>query len=213
MILAHEAKHALTSILGLQDIGDSYEWQDIVEKVRWSPDGLQTVADPDLPTHADKLLFRDNDNSGNVLGGTGWLKDAYYKVDMDGPFGITEYQPNLQTSKDEPYKRLHEAANHAWWLQTVAARKEFNDNYTGSLKDEISKVGRSSFFVRSGYSSKNAAETLATLEEVMWASRGNWESLLEDLNQYYPWLIEAWLEGHNPPEEVVKKLESLGFNV
>jgi hypothetical protein len=68
-------------------------------------------------------------------------------------------------------------------------------------------------FIRNNYSATNAPETLATLEEILVGEWVGWETRLEYLTELYPWLIEAWLEGHNPPNDVKQKLEELGFTI
>jgi hypothetical protein len=207
LIKYHEQKHALSSILNISAIGQTFEAADMIEHAVWGPSGTQraTTNKVDLPPHAEHQLFKDNNNGGKVLGGMGWLKDAYYAAE-NGPSGIKNYTPNLETGRDEPYKRLHEAANHAWWLQMVAANeKKRNDP---SLYDKDYEV-----FIRNNYSATNAPETLATLEEILVGEWVGWETRLEYLAELYPWLIEAWLEGHNPPNDVKQKLEELGFTI
>jgi hypothetical protein len=208
MILSHESKHALTSVMRLSRPSvELPETSKLIRDTDWDANGVQNTSD--FPNHAENWMFHDRDNGNTVLGGTSWLKDAYYAADS-GKSGIRGYTPNLQTGRDEPYKRLHEAANHAWWLQAIGGKKVLTD--TGDMK----KVNTSELFIRSPYSAKNASETLATLEEIMggyWDGDIDWEERLEYLTDLYPWLIEAWLEGHSPPQRVIDVLESLGWTL
>ncbi|OYR54905.1 hypothetical protein [Halorubrum halodurans] len=205
MVLGHEAKHSLSSVLGYARTGDS-TYKALLTSSEWNPSGLQTNADPELPSHAEELLFRDNDNSGKVLGGLGWLKDAYSAAE-GGEDGIASYQPDIETGRDQPYRRLHEAANRVWWLQAVAGRDLYRE------KGDLTEINDASIFVRSTYSAQNAAETLATLEEVMWGEWDEWEDRLEYLVALYPWFVETWLDGHTPPEKVKDFLIELGVEV
>ena len=207
-ILSHEQKHALTSVLRLERFGgrEKVDRDVMVEYADWTRSGGQNVIRKGLPSSAKNLWFRDQSAGSKIpiLGGDGWIGDAFDAA-KNGKSGIRNYSPTFETGTDEPLKRLHEASNHAWWLQQVAAREKYKN--TGNVDFEHS------LYLRSRYSTQNPAETLATFEEIMWGKHDEWSKRLGYIDDLYPWLIEAWLAGHNPPADVRQELIDLGYSV
>jgi hypothetical protein len=202
----HESIHALSNTMSVDYPGKQIDWYDMLDHADWQRDGSQTSrATSDLPLDAKNQMFHDETiNSGEPIGGTDWIGDAYDAA-MNGENGIKTYSPTLKSQ--DPVLRIHEAANHAYWLQSVAAREE--KKFSGFIDDE------DKLFVNWSYATKNAAETLATFHQVMtedldllWA-----EERLEYLDELYPWLIEEWLKFFNPSEEVEEILKRLGYDV
>jgi hypothetical protein len=141
------------------------------------------------------------------VGGTDWMQDAYDAA-KGGSAGIRDYDPIFNVPEDQEFMRLLEAGNRAYWLQAVAGNDKFQS--TGSLGD------LERFFVESAYSATNAEETLATLHAVLtseYTSYEDLEQLLKNLDELYPWLVEAWLKFFNPGSDQSDILDDLGYSL
>ena len=149
-------------------------------------------------------MFHDKATStGGVIGGTDWMGDAYDAA-KQGKSGIKSYTPTFESGTNRPLVRLHEAVNKAYWLQAIESTERRKRGEIISKKDNV--------FVERAYSITNAEETLATFHAVM-SSLDTERDDIESLYELYPWLIEAWLEIHNPPENVAEILRELGYNI
>jgi hypothetical protein len=205
--LLHESAHTLSHTMGFGYVGRKAYYSDILKYAEFEPDGRQTVtrSGSDLPSDAKLQMFHEHGSSaGTPVGGTDWMKDAYDAA-LSGETGIKGYSPTFENGTDAEITRLHEAANHAYWLQLIAAREQYKEYGNVPTKDAL--------FIRSTYSITNAEETLATLTEVLTAPGTDYEDRIPHLHELYPWLIEAWLGVHNPPERIAEILRDLGYNV
>lgn len=206
--LIHESEHALSAVADFDHPGDNAFGPDILRYAEFDRDGFELTGrvkddggNPiSLPTDAKQQLFHDSD--GNPIGGYDWMEDVYDAA-QSGESGIESYSPSFATGSDEEVRLLHEAANYAYWLQTVAA----TENRGGGSVDD-----KDPLFMEWSYSITNAEETLATFHKVM-SSEFDFEDRIRTIARLYPWLIEAWLEVHNPPSDVKDLLQELGFNV
>jgi len=202
----HESLHALTQSFYFGRNGNGDDWKKTLDEADWKRDGGQRTIRAYLPNHARQQMFTDKSVFGpDVVGGEDWMEDAY---DAAVVSDIRNYSPTFQSTKGASgMERLLEASNHAWWLQSVRAR-------------EAKKAGtydkKADFFVFWAYSSANAEETLATTHEVL--SSSGWEDrnikfLVGNLHEYYPWLVEEWLDVFNPGSKQRQLLDFLGYDV
>jgi hypothetical protein len=203
--LRHESLHAFTQSVGYGRIGSQIEWEDTLKTADWLRNGDQRNPDPDLPTTMKKHLFVVNGlNKPDYVGGTDWIEETYDAA-INGNSGIRNYSPSFNTPEDLEVQRLLEASNRAYWLQAVAGNKKWKD---GDL------VKHDPIFVQWEYSATNAEETLATLHTVMtseYISRSELKDLLEQLDEFYPWLLEAWLNAFDPGTDQSDILSVLGY--
>ncbi|QSG06399.1 hypothetical protein [Halapricum desulfuricans] len=206
--LKHESAHALSVALGYDTPMDRKAYGKHVKLfAKFDKTGKETTGlkkspsgDPiQLPTDAKLQMFHDPD--GNLVGGTDWMEDAYDRAKR-GRAGIRSYDPDFQSDSDDPVERLLEAVNHAYWLQVIEVTER---NGHISSRDDT--------FVMRDYSITNADETLATFHEVMSSTVNDYSDRIEIIYELYPWLIEAWLDVHDPPENVAEVLRDLGFNL
>ena len=119
--------------------------------------------------------------------------------------GIESYTQTFKNGINNPLARLHEAANKAYWLQVIEATERRKRGRTVDKDDFV--------FVERSYSIISGEETLATFHAVMSSVEGKYDRRIRRLHKSYPWLIEACLEIHNPPENVAEILRELGYNV
>ncbi|UBF22600.1 hypothetical protein HRTV-25_gp19 [Halorubrum tailed virus 25] len=207
--LIHESEHALSAVADFDHPGDNAFGPDILRYAEFDRDGIELtgrVQDDggkpiNLPTDAKQQLFHDGD--GNPIGGYDWMGEAYDAA-QSGQSGIESYSPSFAAGSDEEVRLLHEAANYAYWLQTVAVTEGRGG---GSVDD------KDPLFVEWSYSITNAEETLATFHKVMSSEFDFDEDRIRMIALLYPWLIEAWLKVHNPSNDVKDLLQELGFNV
>ena len=201
----HESFHAWTNTKGYNAPGFKGDWSEPIKNGDWSRSGLNKVAGPDQPAAAVGQFFQDN--AGDVVGEEDWVEETYDAA-MNGRSGIRDYTPDFNTNKDEKVKRLLEAGNRAYWLQSVAAQ-DIEQNQGGINKNDP-------LFIQWAYSSLNAEETLATLTGTLTTpgkSTTKIDKLIREMDEHYPWLIEAWLANFNPGSRQAQILDQLGYNV
>lgn len=210
--LKHESEHALSATQYFGHPGIKSFGSDIKDYAVFDRDGNEITGkaiDSDgnpitLPKDAKLQMFHDEATStGGVIGGTDWMGDAYDAA-KQGTSGIESYTPTFKSGTNRPLIRLHEAINKAYWLQVIESTERRRRGEVVSRKDNV--------FVERAYSITNAEETLATFHAVMSSLDTEYVDI-ESLHELYPWLIEAWLEIHNPPENVAEILRELGYNV
>lgn len=208
-VLRHESLHAHTQSLNYgTTMNKAIGWEDFLDNAKWSRTGLNHNVYPDMPPHADKAMFTDfhAGTKADPVGGTDWIGDAYDAA-MKGPSGIENYSPTFGTPEKYKYERMLEAANLAWWLQSVAG---------SDSKDRGIFLKQDDFFITWGYSSYNAEETLAELHELLTGNHTSTSKILtrlEFLKLHYPWLVNAWLGVYKPSARQAYILEQLGFSV
>jgi hypothetical protein len=205
--LRHESLHAFTQSIGFGHTGGQIKWSKTIREAIWQRDGTQINNNSGLPKDARRHMFVNTSIHipDDPIGDDDWIPDAYDAA-MNGESGIRNYSPSFNTPKDREVQRLLEASNRAYWIQAVASNdKQVNGGGIGD-KDPI--------FVQRAYSATNAEETLATLHAVMtseYMSRADLKQLLEELDEFYPWLLEAWLGAFNPGTDQSDILSILGY--
>lgn len=206
--LHHESLHGVSTSNHLDHPGSNGNHEDLMDHAEWDRDGTQTnsVVGAELVDDATLQMFHDaKTNSADPVGGTDWVGDAYDAA-MNGRSGIKNYDPTFKSTDN--LHRVHEAANHAYWLQSVAGREVVKND--GIIKDS------DPLFVQRKYSILNAEETLATFHQIMVSDvedKIDQRERLEYVDDLYPWLIKEWLGFFVPSEQAKDILEDLGYNV
>ena len=211
--LKHESEHALSATQFFGHVGVKSYGSNIKDYAEFDRNGNELTGKTTdssgnsitLPKDAKLQMVHDNASStGGVVGGTNWIGNAYDAA-KKGVSGIESYTPTFKNTTKNPLARLHEAVNKAYWLQVVEVTERRKRGEIISKKDNV--------FVERAYSITNAEETLATFHAVMSSVEEKYEERIRYIHELYPWLIEAWIEIHNPPENVAEILRELGYNV
>jgi hypothetical protein len=184
-----------------------------------SPTNFVENEDEDVPREAEAVRFEpiysDEEDISLYIGLDGTIYDTefdgsfYHLSKKEAPDFIgTASLINYDESDDEfpeltestPEKRLHEAANMAWWYQA-----KFIEN--GNVEDSISILPRP-------YSASNVEETMAVFGEVLTHPNPDHGQLkdLELLMERYPFFVEAYLAQRKPISSKVRdELKDNGF--
>ncbi len=129
------------------------------------------------------------------------------------PDGYGPDIPDVHLSRDDDWERLIEASNLAFMEMVWTASQLEAEETVG--KDVVSPVGRP-------YSMRAANETFTVVTELLRASNPSgkikekeWlsSSKIRELDNHYPYLIDAWLDNYNPSEGAAKVLRELGYDV
>jgi hypothetical protein len=217
-VIRHESEHMLSKTENLDTLVGAADAKDTAKYASFSRTGTELSGrrlDPDgdvieIPDDATYHMFHDAD--GNLIGDTDWIPKAYDEIAVSNEplLALARYGPKMELTAPEsqPVSRLHEAANKAYWLQLLVATEGWPEGKRPNNK--------ASFFVQRLYSIAGAEETLATFHAMFGSTYMDAEKQAERIKQihrYYPWLIEAWLGVHNPPEHIEQLLTDLGYTL
>ena len=142
-----------------------------------------------LTTEGDSYVFRW-ENDGTIAG-----IEQYANMEYVGsaPNADAQFEtPDFVTVPDEdPEAFLREAASAAWWFQVIRAQTRHQRGDPVRSDD--------GYFISRKYSAHNADETLAMTNQVLGHSgMDGYESYIDGLVEFYPWLLKAWVMNRVP---------------